>query len=172
MMMWNSWRQRPKQLSELHSTGIAYFVLDELGDKVAGPFANEGDAHTFMLSLQDGEFQIAQDYWGLMGQRMYLRDRPRSSATDWSVVGRICKAVALLCRTTSTGKGRTDEQRNSVYSDRNYATRMHSCWLWPSPSYYLDYDNTASVRLPTHDKQLNSRKKIENLLSMHPRLSL
>jgi len=172
MMIWNSWRQRPKQLSELHSTGIAYFVLDELGDKVAGPFANEGDARTFMLSLQDGEFQIAQEYWGLMGHRMGLRDRSRSAVPDWSVVGRICKAVALLCRTTSTSNGHTGEQRNSVYSHRNYATRMHSCWLWPSPSYYLDYENTVSVRLPTNDEQLSSRKKIENLLSMHARLSL
>ncbi len=171
MMMWNSWRQ-PKQLSELHPTGIAYFVLDELGDKVAGPFANEGDARTLMLSLPDGEFQIAQEYWGLMGHRKRLRDRSRSLATDWSLLGRICKAVALLCRTPSTSNGRTDEPRNAVHSHGNYATRMQSCWLWPSPIYYLDDNNTASLRLPAHDEQLISRKKIENLLSMHARLSL
>lgn len=62
--MWNSWRYRPNHLSEIHATGIAYFVLDKLGDKVAGPFANKGDARVFLMSLSEGEFQIAHEYWG------------------------------------------------------------------------------------------------------------
>jgi hypothetical protein len=160
MTMWNSWRQGPKQLSELRSIGIAYFVLDELGDKIDGPFTDEEDARTFMLSLPDGEFQIAQEYWGPSVDMLDYSNDGTSNAPEGpltklvyrlSVVGRICKAITLLFRTTSTNNGRTDEPYNAVYNTLGYATRMQSCGLWPSPSYYLDDDNAAWLRLPTHD---------------------
>lgn len=44
-----------------------YFVLDELGDRVAGPFLEEAEAYARILTLPEGEFHVTSEYWG--GQR-------------------------------------------------------------------------------------------------------